>query len=239
VPAYATGYMSLARSVLYPKLNPNLNLQPMLITLNNCKNIQAGIKCVVRGVDVTPGFAEFVSLHYSSFCENAIRCFYMCGFVPWRLRKIPGGDVVPEVLPIGSFHWKAAVRKKQGGVRSKPPLRESIHGRQKRALSKQNVPVDMSETALLAYELKFVHPMPFDECDVEIYEYAQPHMSLDSSCLISPLAHVIVDYRILRQAQIRHAYADLWNTQAKIVCGYRPVPDPYKLNEGEQLKLNP
>lgn len=38
----------------------------------------------------------------------------------------------------------------------------------------------------------------------------------------SPLAHIIVDYKNLRQAQIRRAHADAWNTTAKLICSFKP-----------------
>lgn len=42
---------------------------------------------------------------YINFCEQAIRCMFVCGFVPWRLRRLSTGDPVPEVLPLGMFTW--------------------------------------------------------------------------------------------------------------------------------------
>jgi hypothetical protein len=200
--------------------------------------LSQGIKCTIRGKNATPEFAEFVTLHYSTFCENAIRCIYMCGFVPWRLRKIPGGDVVPEVLPVGSFRWSTDVRNADSQhSTSKQKLRESVQQRQKRALARQNTPFTMSDSSPVIYQVKFVQSMPFQEDVVEIYEHAQPHIghSPTVSNISSPLAHVIVDYRIMRQAQLGHAYADSWNTQAKIMCAYKPLSDPYRVNEGNAI----
>lgn len=35
----------------------------------------------------------------------------MCGFVPWHLRKLESsGDVVPEILPLGTFTWRASLK---------------------------------------------------------------------------------------------------------------------------------
>lgn len=42
---------------------------------------------------------------YLPFAENALRYFFALGFVPWRLRKLSTGDVVPEVIPLGLFTW--------------------------------------------------------------------------------------------------------------------------------------
>jgi hypothetical protein len=39
----------------------------------------------------------------------------------------------------------------------------------------------------------------------------------------SPLSHVLIDYKNLRQAQIRRAHADAWNTTAKLICSFKPT----------------
>ena len=38
----------------------------------------------------------------------------------------------------------------------------------------------------------------------------------------SPIAHLLVDYKNLRQAQIRRSHADAWNTQAKLMTTFKP-----------------
>ena len=38
----------------------------------------------------------------------------------------------------------------------------------------------------------------------------------------SPLAHILMDYKNLRIAQIRWSYADAWNTTAHIISTFRP-----------------
>ena len=79
----------------------------MRIVQSSC--LAQGFKCEVRGKLVTQDFAVFMQRHYLTFCEHAIRCMYTCGFVPWRLRRIQSGDVVPEVLPLGTFGWGVQV----------------------------------------------------------------------------------------------------------------------------------
>lgn len=80
-------------------------------TVQNCFKIIEST-CLAQGVDVsmdgnppTKEFKRFIDLHYTPFCENAIRCFFACGFVPWRLRKLATGDPVPEVIPFGLYSW--------------------------------------------------------------------------------------------------------------------------------------
>lgn len=68
--------------------------------------------CLARGIDMEIGgkspsqeFRAFVSRYYLPFAENALRYFFALGFVPWRLRKLSTGDVVPETIPLGLFTW--------------------------------------------------------------------------------------------------------------------------------------
>jgi hypothetical protein len=49
--------------------------------------------------------ASIANRYYLPFVESSIRYFFTLGFVPWRLRKISTGDVVPEVIPLGMFTW--------------------------------------------------------------------------------------------------------------------------------------
>ena len=48
---------------------------------------------------------DHIDEFYAPFCKSAIRAFFTYGFVPWRLRKISKGDMVPEVIPPGLFEW--------------------------------------------------------------------------------------------------------------------------------------
>lgn len=50
-------------------------------------------------------FQKHLQRYYISFCEQAVRCMFICGFVPWRLRMLSSGDAVPEVIPLGMFVW--------------------------------------------------------------------------------------------------------------------------------------
>ncbi len=51
------------------------------------------------------GVFLFAFRYYLPFAESAIRYFFALGFVPWRLRRISSGNVVPEVVPLGMFTW--------------------------------------------------------------------------------------------------------------------------------------
>ena len=64
-----------------------------------------GIMLRIGGREPSEEFRRFVNRHYLPFAESAIRYFFALGFVPWRLRKLSTGDVVPEAIPLGIFTW--------------------------------------------------------------------------------------------------------------------------------------
>ena len=84
-------------------------------TLANLTHALQGVSCKISGKDVSQRFNEFLQRHYLTFCEHAIRCMFTCGFVPWRLRRIDTGDIVPEVLPLGTFTWSIEVNQRPSG----------------------------------------------------------------------------------------------------------------------------
>ena len=42
------------------------------------------------------------------FCRDAIQSFLAVGFAPYRLRTLPDGCIVPEILPIGTYSWNVS-----------------------------------------------------------------------------------------------------------------------------------
>ena len=51
----------------------------------------------------------------------------------------------------------------------------------------------------------------------------------------TPLSHLLIDYRNIRTTQIRQAYADSYNTQAKLICSYNAVKNMYNISEGNPI----
>jgi hypothetical protein len=237
-------------------------------TVQTClKIVQAtclaqGLEFKCRNAKSSAGFQAFVDRYYIPFAEEAVRYFFSLGFVPWRLRKLPTGDVAPEIIPMGLFTWRientgpkmtswstsgltveqrAAQRafEKQRAFFSKerkhPYVKKgdgqntSAFYRQKKALKRMyggKQLVDEEDSKLLRYTISFVENCGILEEEVEIYEYMQANNSVTRSsvlygCVPSPLAHLLADYRHVRQAQMRQAYADSYNTQARIICSYR------------------
>lgn len=193
----------------------------------NSTCLAQGIRCKIKGQAVTNAFQKFLNLHYLPFCENAIRCMFTCGFVPWRIRRLCHGDSTPEVLPLGTFAWavqSSHSRSVQRGtaLACKRPAKvprgptggspHSVFDRQQRALSRQPLPQNDNDSRALRYVVHLTEPLGFESDDVEIYETVQPtHNVSQSSVLLptitSPMAHIIVDYLILRQAQVCKAPA--------------------------------
>jgi len=57
------------------------------------------------GGAATGKFKAFINRHYPRFLKNAIRQAHGLGFVVWCVRRLPSGDKIPEVLPLGTFTW--------------------------------------------------------------------------------------------------------------------------------------
>lgn len=120
-------------------------------------------------------------------------------------------------------------------------LCNEMHKRQMRALMRQKNPVDDEDTKMLRYNVHFMENCGVLEEEVEIYEYIPPTNDITSHSVLyktvaSPFAHVLIDYRNLRQAIIRRGYADAWNTQAKMVCSYNAQKQSmYNLSEGNPI----
>lgn len=95
----------------------------------------------------------------------------------------------------------------------------------------------VNDTKILRYGIRLLCNSGLRVEDIEIYEFVQPnyHVTAASSIMptvSSPMAHLVVDYRTLRRAQLQREYADLWNCRAKMVCSYQSAPNRYSLNEG-------
>jgi len=169
------------------------------------------------------------------------------------LDRNDGGRVVGRGRPVGgggNGNWGDAEKvepektsktvAKEGEVPAKR-RRNDLYERQQRALRAQPNPKDDSLSKLLRYEIRFVENLNIFEEEVEIHEHVPPtnnvtYYSVLHSTVMSPLAHLVTDYKHIRQAQIRMAHADAWNTRAKLVCSYAPASaGPYNLAEGNPI----
>ena len=164
-----------------------------------------GVRCFIDNRECSEAFQRFVDEHYVGFCRRAIQCFFAYGFVPWYVRKDVHGNSLPDVLPHGTFEWgtQPATEEDEPGSRRKP---------------------------LLVYRVE-PQRVNLKPADVHVYEYAQPSLNVSTGSYLNatvctPMSQVLAEFKELRQAQIRCAYADAWNTTAKLVCTYAPKAHP-------------
>lgn len=164
-----------------------------------------GVVCKVDGDHVSDEFQGFIDEHYVQFCRDAIRALVTYGFVPWVQHRLSTGDVVPMVLPHGTFLWFTEVKD---GVE---------------ASVKQ-----CAEPGPVGYRVKVCAAMKIEDKDVRISGATCPSLDVSVNSILyatvpSPLSHVLTDYKNLRQAQIRRAHADSWNTTSKLICSFNPT----------------
>ena len=164
-----------------------------------------GLLCQIDGERCGEDFQRFLTRHYLPFCRQAVRAIFTYGFVPWRVQRLSSGDLVPEVLCNGTFHWYTEIPSRDG-----------------RAVKQQRDP------GLVAYRVQITTPVEIKDADVRIFVNSQPALDVSINSMLyasvpSPLSHVLIDYKNLRQAQIRRSHADAWNTTAKLICTFRPT----------------
>jgi hypothetical protein len=165
--------------------------------------------CLSRELDFTmhggtppsADFKTFINRYYPQFLKNAIRQAHGLGFVVWCVRRLPSGDKIPEVLPLGTFTW--------------------------------SVEMDPTHRSTLRYRVQLVvKDVPF-----HVTEWVQPNFNVNEGSILhatvqTPLAHLIEEYRILRETIRRYHHADAWNTTARIVVS----SDPKQFNHDASQK---
>lgn len=186
------------------------------------------IKCRIKGRECTKDFQDFLNKHYFSFLLNAIRCMFTCGFVPVYFRKLKTGDVVPDCLPLGTFRWKIVPNKlrkdKKGEANDNTGINmedTSDQQDQEKEYIPKFVPNNDEDSKLLRYEIDIISGN-LARKNVYIYEYTQPNFNVASSSVFysmvsSPLCGILYDYKNLREAKARRAYADQWNCKAHLL----------------------
>lgn len=118
----------------------------------------------------------------------------------------------------------SAAKRQKRSVQSNTPAYYRQQEALRRQLAAHPRPADDEETKMLRYSITFTENCGVTEDDIEIYEFMQPTNSVTRCSVLygsvpSPLAHILVDYRNIRQTLMRQAYADAYNTQAsKNVC---------------------
>jgi hypothetical protein len=167
--------------------------------------------CLSRDIEFTvqgrkapaPEFKAFVNRHYYTFLSNAMRQAQGLGFVVWCVRKLASGDSVPEVLPLGSFTWV---------VEPDPSGRQSLRYK--------------------------IHLVGIKEVGFTVTEWIQPNLSVSENSILhatvqTPLAHLIEEYKILRETMKRYHHADAWNTTARIAVSSDPKQFNHEASQRE------
>jgi len=157
------------------------------------------IAFTVAGRPPSAEFRAFVNRNYYRFLRSAMRQAQGLGFVVWCVRKLPSGDRVPEVLPLGTFTWS----------------------------------VEPDSTGQLRYRIQMV----VKEVPFTVTEWIQPSFNVCEGSILhatvhTPLAHLIEEYKILRETMRRYHNADAWNTTARIVVS----SDPKEFNHDASQK---
>jgi hypothetical protein len=189
-------------------------------TVLQCFNIiestclSQGLFCQLQGEDVSRAFHRFLDRYYLPFCKAAIRAMFIYGFVPWRVRKLPSGDEIPEVLPPGTFSWCTEVG-------SDDPRSG------KTGLGKRRREKNTDDSRLVVYRVTPTAGGVREE-DVQIYMSSPPGLDISVNSNLyatvhSPMAYLLTDYKNLREAQKRRSHADAWNTTARIVSTFKPT----------------
>jgi hypothetical protein len=194
--------------------------------------------CLAHGVGIepnaTPKFLDFVQRYYLPFCEDALRFMFVCGFVPWRLRKIDTGVLIPETIPLGTFTWSSICTSKRA-VHSGSQQRYRKYRRNDASFAEVSSNERRSQTSkTLRYDIKFTESLGIDKDDVHIYEYIQP-VGTSFGYLQSPIYSIIAEKRLIARTLARCENADEWNTKGKFVCSFTSVNSIYNMSEGDPI----
>ena len=167
-----------------------------------------GLVLKIDGTECSKSFKRHIELHYVPFLREALRAMLLYGFVPYRFRKIETGDKVPDVLPPGSFTWESTL------VENKKDRKRPLQCKE-------------DEGKLVGYRV--IPSIPgVKEQDISIYNYISATYQVNEnftlySTVISPLSHVLNDFRLLKNAQAQRSHADAWNCTSQIITTFTPA----------------
>ena len=166
--------------------------------------------CFSRKLDFTVGgsapsstFKAFVNRYYYPFLKNAMRQAQGLGFVSWCVRKLPSGDRVPEILPLGTFTWT---------IEPDTSDRRSLRYR-------------VQLTAIKDVEF---HTTEWIQPSFNVNEG-----SILCATVPTPMAHLIEEYSILRETTRRYHNADAWNTTARLIVSHEPKEFNHEASQKE------
>jgi hypothetical protein len=204
------------------------------LLINTC--LTEDIDIAVDGKSMKDSFRRYVNIHYHNFCADAIKAMFIYGFVPWYPRKLASGDIVPAVLPHGTFTWSCVLADRDADRKrpleapaaapAAPAKAVSGLGKTRKRWDHLRVPAFDNESKLVQHRVRLTHA-DIDAGDVFVFDVFAPDLNVNGSSNIyatvpSPLSHILNDYKNLRDAQVRRSYADAWNTTARIFTSCIP-----------------
>jgi|LakMenEpi03Aug12_release.lakeMendotaPanAssembly.Ray.scaffolds.fasta_scaffold142176_2 hypothetical protein len=224
-----------------------------------------------KGTTSTEAFQHHMDKYFIPFCMEAIRYFFVCGFVPWHVRRLQStGDLVPELLPMGTFTWHVELRSEKlnrkakqdrspqegfatsyvpgiisrrsgNGWQNKTRTEDKWNGKWKEENKMHAVFAGYEEernayhNTVVEFKKETGHPQGsrsvredketqyvqyrvimgtggLSEEEIFIYDFVPPNFNICGNSMLyatiaSPMAHLLIDYKNLRQAQIRRAHA--------------------------------
>eukprot|EP00961_Rhodomonas_salina_P122676 1652420-Rhodomonas_salina.2 len=129
----------------------------------------------------TKSFHNFVNKYYLHFARDAVRMFFITGFVVWHVarRQIKGStQLIPEVLPLGTFTWTVKTRDKQRKRKIDDPL--------------------------LWYDIQ----LQGVECDYHVFDFVKPDMTMQCVSALSSVIPLYIRLQVTRAAKTR---CEEWN----------------------------
>lgn len=153
----------------------------------------------------TPKFQAFVSRYYVPFCRDAIRVFFMLGFVPWRIRRVldytGAMQKIPEVLPLGTFEWTVSAGNNEDGNRDNNNSSNSKQNKNNKR-KRTDAPTTNYNLRMKGVKVENYH----------VYEYIAPDLTTQCSSPLSTLIPLFIRLQISRTCLSR---AQEWNSSAR------------------------
>lgn len=163
--------------------------------------LSTDIVCNSGSSTATPKFHGFLQEHYKTFCSDALRMWFFCGFMPYYITRLDSGDIVPEALPIGTFSWETHITDSNahGQPRNKYRSYQNRHSR------------------LLHYEITQT------VCDIQlenvcIFELIAPVHTKMGGGGVSPMYSAFQAYKDVVETRKNERVMDEWNTRAHLVA---------------------
>lgn len=170
--------------------------------------VPASVQVQESGKDLTLPLQNFIGPLLAQFLEQALEMAYMCGFVVFVCKK-QNQNLVPVLLPLGSFTWNVEVVSNK----TKKRKRET--------------------TCLYRYNIRPLHPEVSSE-DIFVYNFQDPVLN-DSQFLQSPMEHLRLLQETILFMQEKFLGVLDWNCSKHIATSERVEHPKDQTTEGISL----